>query len=683
MPLGSKTINNGINFAVYSKNATFATLVLFAGGKREPFAEVEIDPLINKTGDIWHIRIEGLSSGIRYGYRFDRCPNENPHIYRYNSADVLIDPYARLITGADSWGDICGHDIEGEVCSPVRNRRSVALEDDDFDWGDDRPLNRPFAETVIYELHVRGFTFHQSANVVNKGTFAGLTEKIPYLKELGITAIELLPIYEFEETYSNMRDPNTGKFLLNFWGYHPINFFSPKLSYGSTPKKPESVIREFKEMVKSFHKAGIEVILDVVFNHTSEGNELGHTFSFRGIDNKTYYMLDEDGGYKNYSGCGNTINCNHPVVREMILDSLRYWVMDMHIDGFRFDLASILGRGRDGEVLASPPLLEHIANDPILANTKLIAEAWDAAGLYQVGSFPSWGRWAEWNGKFRDDIRRFIKSDDGLALSVSNKLLGSPDIYMQSERTPYHSINFITCHDGFTLHDLVSYNQKHNISNGEDNRDGCDDNFSWNCGAEGQTSNKNVLALRKKQMKNLAAMLLLSDGVPMILAGDEFCRTQRGNNNAYCQDNEISWVDWNLKEKNFEFFRFFKNLIALRRRHPLLKFEDYAILYEEAEVEFLDNVAKKMSFKKEDRAFGMHIWLKKEHGDALKEIYMFLNFDWKDKVIILPKLKSGIKWSYVFDTSKDYPFDFSDSDLPMENQEVYHMNERSILFLKS
>jgi len=681
LPLGSKLINNGINFAVYSKNATNATLVIFAGGKREPFAEVEFDPIINKTGDIWHMKIEGLSSGIRYGYRFDKVPNENPSIHRYNVEDVLIDPYTKLITGADTWGEICGHEAGDGVCYPVRNRRGVVFDSDDYDWEDDRPIKRAFAETVIYEMHVRGFTFNPNSKVKNRGTFSGLIEKIPYLKELGITAVELLPIYEFEETYSHMKDPFTGKNLLNFWGYHPINFFSPKLGYGVTPLEPESVIKEFKDMVKAYHRAGIEVILDVVFNHTCEGDHRGHTFSFRGVDNQTYYMLDEDGNYKNYSGCGNTINCNHPVVREMILDSLRYWVMEMHVDGFRFDLASILGRGRDGEVLSSPPLLEHIANDPILANVKLIAEAWDAAGLYQVGSFPSWGRWAEWNGKFRDDVRRFVKSDPQMAESISNKLLGSPDVYLQSERTPYHSINFITCHDGFTLNDLVSYNEKHNYANGEENQDGCNDNFSWNCGAEGPTSDKNVLALRKKQMKNLAAILMLSDGVPMILAGDEFCRTQKGNNNAYCQDNEISWVDWSLKEKNFEFFRFFKNLIKLRRYHPILKFEDYASLVDDVEVKFLDNVAREIKFKDEDRAFGMHIRLKKDYEDVMDEVYMYLNFDWTDKVIILPKTKNGGRWCYIFDTSRDYPYDFMEGRSFLDNQEVYHMNERSILFI--
>ena len=458
----------------------------------------------------------------------------------------------------------------GSYQSGNRPYRYGLVTENRFDWEHDQPPHLPLADSIIYELHVRSFTEHKSSGVRYPGTFAGLIDKIPYLRQLGVTAVELLPVNEFEEGDTDRLNPETGERLLNLWGYQTTAFFAPT-AYSSNIAEGEQ-IREFKTLVKAMHKAGIEVILDVVFNHTAEGDEQGPMWSFRGIDNSTYYMLDPGTGkYLNYSGCGNTVNCNNPVVRDFIVDCLRYWATEMHVDGFRFDLTSILGRGQDGSVLKNPPLLERLAYDPVLADTKLIAEAWDAAGLYQVGTLPSWGRWAEWNSRFRDDIRKFVRGDAGMTSALATRLLGSPVLYQTSARAPYHSINFVTCHDGFTLTDLVSYNQKHNLANGENNRDGSNDNHSWNCGIEGPAANPAINALRMRQRKHFAAILLMSHGVPMLLAGDEVGRTQQGNNNAYCQDNEISWLDWRIVDSNAELLRFFRLMIQFRKRCPLLR----------------------------------------------------------------------------------------------------------------
>jgi len=561
LPLGATPIAGGINFAIFSQHATHAWLGLFRPGEREPCEEIALDPGTNRTGHIWHIWLEGLPPDMLYAWRMDMRPNPNPAIHRFDPSIWLLDPYARVIAGGEQWG--------------VATRRLCGLPCDHFDWRGDRPLNTPLQKSIIYELHVRGYTRHPSSGVSAPGTYLGLTEKIPYLKELGITAVELMPVYEFEEADTDRVNPFTGERLLNLWGYHPIAFFAPNASYASR-QAPGAAVAEFKEMVRCFHDAGIEVILDVVFNHTAEGDERGPTLSFRGIDNSVYYLLDSNGRYLNFSGCGNTLNCNHPVVRTLISDCLRYWVMEMHVDGFRFDLASILGRGKTGEPLPDPPLLERLAYDPVLANTKLIAEAWDAAGLYQVGTFPAWGRWAEWNGRYRDDVRRFVRSDPGMVPALAERLKGSPDLYARSGRKAQHSINFVTCHDGFTLADLVSYNRKHNEANGEDNRDGADENFSWNCGVEGPTDDPEILALRRRQMKNFLLLLLASGGVPMLLAGDEFARTQKGNNNAYCQDNEIGWVDWRLAGANADLLEFVRSLVRFRRTHELFAQIDWA-----------------------------------------------------------------------------------------------------------
>lgn len=563
-PYGVSNLSEGVNFAVFSRHATTLSLVLFQPGELDPFLEFPFDPKINRTGDVWHICLRGLMPGFEYGYRVVReTPEESP-IHRFDGEKVLLDPYARAISGPSLWRE------STRAASRAGNWRGL-LVIDKFNWEMDQPLNRHLADAVIYEMHVRGFTRHDSACVAQPGTFLGVIDKIPYLQELGVTAVELLPVVEFDEADNYRKNPLTGEILHNFWGYHPLSFFAPKSAY-AVDKRPGAQIREFKAMVKELHKAGIEVILDVVFNHTGEGNEQGRTISMRGLDNSVYYIVDpETGEYANYSGCGNTVNCNHPVVRDLIIDALCYWVTEMHVDGFRFDLASILGRGPDGEVLTNPPLLERIAGNPVLANTKLIAEAWDAAGLYQVGTFPNFGRWAEWNGKFRDDLRRFIRGDLAMVPVLATRLAGSSDLYQDDGRAPYHSINFVTSHDGFTLADLVSYTEKHNEGNGESGADGDNHNLSANHGAEGPSEDPVINALRDKQVRNLASLLILAHGVPMLLAGDEMGRSQQGNNNAWCQDNALSWIDWSNLESNRELFTFFQHLIAFRQQHALLR----------------------------------------------------------------------------------------------------------------
>jgi isoamylase len=563
-PFGVSLLAGGINFAVFSRHATALILVLFRPGDPEPLVEFPFDPQINRTGDVWHIALQGLVPGFEYGYRAAReCSDASP-IHRFDVGQVLLDPYARAVSGPSLWRT-------ATRCAFRQGNWRSLLVDDTFDWGHDRPLNYHLADSVIYEMHVRGFTRDASSGVSHPGTFRGVIEKIPYLQELGITAVELLPVTEFDEADNYRRNPLTGEPLHNFWGYHPLSFFAPKAAY-AVELAAGAQVREFKEMVKALHAAGIEVILDMVFNHTGEGNQQGRTLSLRGLDNSVYYIVDpQSGAYANYSGCGNTVNCNHPVVRDLIIDALCYWVTEMRVDGFRFDLASILGRGSDGAVLTNPPLLERIAGNPVLADTKLIAEAWDAAGLYQVGTFPNFGRWAEWNGKFRDDLRRFVRGDQGMVPVLATRLAGSSDLYQDDGRAPFHSINFVTSHDGFTLADLVSYAQKHNQANGEYGADGDDHNFSANHGCEGATDDPVIGALRARQVYNFATLLVLAHGVPMLLAGDEMARTQGGNNNAWCQDNATSWLDWTRLAANRELFDFFRNLIAFRKRYSLLR----------------------------------------------------------------------------------------------------------------
>ncbi len=630
-PFGATLLSDGsVNFSIYSKDATGCELLLFHTGEKDPFFRIAF-PEEFRIGNVYSMIIYGLNyEELEYGYSMDG-PFDPERGLRFDRRKVLLDPYARLISGRDRWGEATGS-IRGRVIP------------EDYDWGNDKPLEIPMKDLVIYEAHVRGFTKDPSSGVKRGGTFAGLIEKIPYLKELGVNCVELLPIFEFDEL-ENTRTAD-GKRLFNYWGYSSVGFYAPKSGYAAMGPLGLAA-EELKNTVKHLHKAGIEVILDVVFNHTAEMGGDGPYISFRGIDNRTYYLLTEDGEYYNYSGCGNTMNCNNPVVRSFILDALRYWVTDYHIDGFRFDLASILSRDEKGVPMQNPPLLETLAQDVILGRTKLIAEAWDAAGLYQVGHFPSWGRWAEWNGKYRDTLRRFIKGDADAWPDLVQRLMGSPDLYGSRETTA--SINFITCHDGFTLNDLFSYSEKHNLANGEENRDGNNDNLSWNCGTEGETDDPEILALRKRQAKNAVALLLMSRGVPMLLAGDEFLNTQHGNNNAYCQDNEISWLDWNALMKNEEMFRFVQKILLLRKEHPVLRSSSFKTGYNASgypEMSFHGTNPWDMDPDRPALCFGL-LYAEPDadfHTGKDSFLYCAVNAFWEEKTFRLPELPEGFTW---------------------------------------
>jgi isoamylase len=565
-PLGATPRPDGVNFSLFSENATGVELLLFAGhDSPQPFQTIQLNPATNHSFHFWHVFVRGLSAGAHYAFRVDG-PFNPAAGHRFDRDKVLIDPYARGNTNS-LWN-------RAAACRPGDNvaasMRSIVIDPSGYDWEGDRPLNRPMEDTVIYEMHVRGFTRSPSSGVRNPGTFDGIIEKIPYLRELGVTAVELLPVFDSDET-TPQREVD-GVPVTNYWGYSTISFFAPQNYFCVSPERG-SHLREFRDLVKALHRAGIEVILDVVFNHTGEDDRRGPTFCFRGIDNRIYYFLvpSDLSDYLDFSGCGNTVNCNHPIAQKLIVECLRYWVREAHVDGFRFDEASILSRAEDGMPSAHPPVVWQIELDDELAETKIIAEAWDAAGLYQIGGFPG-GRWAEWNGRFRDDIRRFVRAEPGIVGAVASRIAGSSDIYQVSGRLPVNSVNFVTCHDGFTLNDLVSYEQKHNLANGEDNRDGSDSNLSWNCGVEGPTEDPEIEALRERQVRNFAAILMLSRGVPMLMAGDEVRRTQRGNNNAYCQDNEVSWFDWELTARNGRMLRFWQRLIEFRRSHAVLRY---------------------------------------------------------------------------------------------------------------
>jgi isoamylase len=568
VPYGAHPEKDGVRFTLFSRHATRVWLLLFnKADAAKPDKEIELNPKTHRIGDVWHVFVPKAQAGQFYVYRME---GELPEGYadRYDPHQWVLDPYAQAVAGAPEWGDPNGLP-QGSFPKHGAQFPKGVIVADDFDWGNDAPPGTPLADSIIYETHIRGYTVHPSAGVSQPGTYAGFMEKIPYLKDLGVTAVEFLPMQEFDEMEYH-HENNSRKELRNFWGYSTVNFFSPNGRYAAGGVYGEQV-NEFKQLVKALHEAGIEVILDIVFNHTSEGGFGGPIYSFRGIDAPIYYMLEEDGKtYRNFSGCGNTVNCNHPIVQEFILDSLRSWVTRYHVDGFRFDLASVFCRGLDGEVMETPPIVEAISEDPVLRDVKLIAEAWDAAGLYQVGSFPH-PRWAEWNGRYRDDVRAFWRGGHGLISSFATRLAGSADLYDRDEQTPLKSLNFITSHDGFTMADVVSYDEKHNLANGEENRDGDNHNHSCNHGVEGPTDDPHIKALRKRQIKNLMASMLLSQGVPMITAGDEFCRTQQGNNNAYCQDNEISWVDWSLLDQHRDLFDFVKHAIAFRKQHPSLR----------------------------------------------------------------------------------------------------------------
>ena len=650
IPHGVYLHQGGVNFTLFSRHATGVSLLLFASPQdTTPCQVIELDPRHHRTGDIWHVCVHGASRGQAYAYQV-HGPHEPEKGHRYTPSTILLDPYATALARPENW-DFSAH-CPGDDTPPTATPPAIAkglVTANGFDWEDDRPLKHHWPELVIYETHVRGLTIHPSAEVAAPGTFLGVIEKIPYFNELGVNAIELMPLQEFNPHEMTATNPFTGERLVNYWGYNTIAFFAPYSGYGSR-REPGCEVNEFREMVKALHKAGIEVLLDVVFNHTAEGDETGPTLNFRGLDNSIYYLLEEDKRrYKNYSGCGNTLNCNHPVVRNYILDCLRYWVVEMHVDGFRFDLASILGRDRTGHLVANPPLLESIAEDPILREVKLIAEAWDAGGAYLVGRFPG-ERWSEWNGQFRDDVRRFWRGDHGVAGVLASRLCGSADLYEHSGKAPVNSINFITCHDGFTLHDLVSYQYKHNLANGEENRDGSDQNYSANYGVEGPTDDPLINRIRLKQRKNLLATLFLSRGVPMILAGDEFGRSQQGNNNAYCQDNAISWYDWSLLGKNFELFNFVRGLIIFRKKHRVLSLEQF---YRPEEITWF-NADGLMPEWHADSVLGCHIHVSVEGAQSL---CLLFNPATDAVDFPLPTLPRDSLWSKVIDTNANPPED--------------------------
>jgi len=558
--MGPTWSDSGINFTLFSRHAQSVSLV-FRAEENGPLQEIKLDPLLNKAGDIWHIFLKTEGQPICYGYRIRQQPVPG---WPDDTAEyIVIDPYCRQHLPR-SWGTPSGAGQE-PVC--------LAIPPDDFDWQGDRPLRTPASETIIYELHVRGFTRHSSARAEHPGTFAGIVEKIPYLKDLGITAVELLPVTEWDETDNRFINPATGERLLNYWGYNPLSFFALRSGLAANPGE---AVNEFKYMVKSLHQAGIEVILDLVFNHTGESDLNGTTTGFRAVDNQIYYLIDPEApGYLNFSGCGNTVNTNHPVVRQMIVEALRYFVSEFHIDGFRFDLAAIFNRDTDGIPIDNSPLVEMIAEDPVLRDCKLIAEAWDAAGLYQVGSFSTDRRWREWNGRYRDDVRTFMAGGSNSVHNLATRIAGSSDLYQNDGRGPLNSVNFITCHDGFTLYDLVSYNQKYNEANGEENRDGENHNLSWNSGFEGTPAPERIERLRRRRIKTMAALLFLSQGIPMLWAGDEIGRSQHGNNNSWCQDNETTWFNWAWPDAGDALLAFFRKCIALRKRYAAFRRGDF------------------------------------------------------------------------------------------------------------
>ena len=643
-PFGATLIDGGVNFSIYSKEATGCTLVLYYHGQNEPFAEIPV-PEEYRIGNVYAIMVFGLNFEMtEYGYRFDG-PNDPEKGLCFDRNRVVLDPYAKSVSGRTVWGG------EVRADNPFQHRGQIIYEN--YTWNGDKPLEQPNSSLIIYELHVRSFTMHPASGVQRPGTFSGLTEKIPYLRQLGVNCVELMPIFAFDE-FENAREYG-GQRLLNYWGYSTVGFFAPKAGYASSGAVGLEA-DELKNLIRKLHRNGIEVILDVVFNHTAEGNENGPVISFRGIDNRTYYLLTPDGHYYNFSGCGNTMNCNNPVVRQMVLDCLRYWVSSYHVDGFRFDLASILSRDEDGTPMLDPPLLEILAHDAVLGKSKLIAEAWDAGGLYQVGSFPAFSRFQEWNGKYRDCLRRFIKGGAECLPEMIRRIRGSDDLY--GSRRPSVSINFVTCHDGFTLHDLVSYNEKHNEANGEDNRDGCNDNASWNCGAEGATDDPEINALRERQVRNMLTLLLTSRGTPMLLSGDEFGNSQQGNNNAYCQDNPVSWLDWSDLERNQTLFRYVQGLIAFRKAHPVLTADDYQFGHNGTGYPTL-SFHGTVPWQLDENAPGLTLayLYAEDHErfgtDADCFIYIIVNAHWEEHRFALPVIPAGFGWHTAFSSQAD------------------------------
>jgi glycogen operon protein len=673
-PLGATVLCVGVNFFLFSRNCSFVELLLFDSvDSTQPSRVITLDPNQNRTCNYWHVFVPGLNAGQIYGYRV-HGPYEPRRGLRYDPGKVLLDPYGKAVAVPSGYSRSeasgIGENISTAMKSVVTNPRT-------YDWEGDIPLKRPFVRSVIYEMHVGGFTSHPNSGLApeKRGTFAGLMEKIPYLKELGVTSLELLPVFQFD-----WQDCPEG--LVNYWGYSPVSFFAPHHAYSSR-KDPLGVLDEFRDMVKALHREGIEVILDVVFNHTAEGNEHGPTLSFKGLDNRIYYMLGDGGAfYANFTGTGNTLNANNPIVRRMIVDCLHYWVEVMHVDGFRFDLASILSRDENGCPMANPPILWDIDSDPVLAGIKLIAEAWDAAGLYQVGSFIG-DSWKEWNGKFRDDVRRFLRGNNGSVRNFATRLLGSPDIFGHEEREPEQSINFVTCHDGFTLNDLVSYNYKHNENNGEGNRDGYDDNQSWNCGVEGPSDDQYVENLRTRQIKNFLAVTFIALGAPMLNMGDEVRRTQMGNNNAYCQDNELSWFDWTLPDRHRGVFRFCRHLIS-RRLNWDMSTETSVMslnqLLRRSRIEWHGVRLHQPDWNDDSHSIAVTTWSHDEH----LTYHLMFNAYREALVFQLPPISANASsgWRIVMDTFLESPNDICKwKDAPTIGDTSYTVQPYSFVFL--
>jgi glycogen operon protein len=670
---------------LFSRHATRVLLELYRYPEDSaPARIIELDPVRHRTGDIWHIWVRGIPVGQLYGYRIDG-PYQPEEGHRFNPHKLLLDPYARAIASVGNWDFRAarGYDPSSKLTdsslSTVDNAGTTPkciFIHEFFDWEMDSPPKHSACDTVIYETHVRGFTIHASSKAERPGTFAGLTEKIPYLKDLGVTAIELMPVLEFNEHESEALNPITGERLRNYWGYNPVACFAPKQSYSFEGSQWRQIM-EFQEMVKAFHRAGIEVILDVVLNHTAENDQRGPTICLRGIENSIFYMLQENQRryYKDFTGVGNTLNANHPVVREFVKSVLRYWVMHMHVDGFRFDLASVLGRDQHGNILRDAPLLESIAEDPILRDIKIIAEAWDAGGAYQVGDFSS-RRWTEWNGRFRDDVRRFWVGDQGMIGAFASRICGSSDLYQSSCKSPASSLNFVTCHDGFTLNDLVSYKQKHNDENGEFNRDGSDANYSDNCGVEGPSQDPAVESIRNRLIKNFLLTLFISRGVPMLLGGDEFRRTQRGNNNAYCQDNEVGWFDWSLLEKHNDIRRFTRGMIAFRRAHPVLRREEF---YASADIKwFAANGGTPDWGDQRQKSLACLI-----PGENAPDLFLLFNADTGSVDVSIPAPPFGKTWRLAVDTSRTTPDDLFDpgKEPVLQSQTAFRLEPRSSAIL--
>ena len=661
---GAVAIPGGVNFTIHTHGATSCELLLFHRKAEEPYAVIPF-PESYRIGFCYSMIVFDLDiEEFEYAYRLDGPYDEKKGL-RFDKNKILLDPYARAVTGQSQWGHV----------NNAQHGYRARVVQSNFDWGDQRHHSIPMEDLIIYELHVRGFTMDESSGVKHHGTFEGLREKISYLKELGVNAVELMPIFEFDEMRDvRLIDENE---LIDFWGYNPVSFFAPNTSYCSSMEYNREGL-ELKTLIKDLHDNGIEVILDVVFNHTAEGNEFGPCFSFKGFDNNIYYMLTPDGHYYNFSGCGNTLNCNHPVVRDMILECLRYWVIEYRVDGFRFDLASILGRNDDGTPLSQPPLLRSLAFDSILGNVKLIAEAWDAGGLYQVGSFPSWKRWAEWNGRYRDDMRRFLKGDDFLAQTAAARITGSPDLYDPAYRGGNASINFLTCHDGFTLYDLYSYNQKHNEANGWGNTDGADDNNSWNCGVEGETDDPAILALRKRLMKNACAILLCSRGTPMFLSGDEFADTRYGNNNPYCQDNLISWLDWSLLKKNKDLFDFFQYMIRFRKDHPVIR-KDLEPSYLGVPAMSTHGLTPdETNFSGDSHVVCVRFAGYNESTQKEDLVYLAVNSGWFPVTLTLPELPEHYKWKVAVNTGDPKCQFFHKNSMPTVESKIF-LGERSVI----